>query len=309
MVMQNGAQGSDSSAGNASQDPLPAAGMPSSDISLQIARKSKSNLALALACLPRQRRRDMVSFYAFCRIVDDIADDPDHPLEEKRTVLAQWRRAVLNHGEGLSDPVLFEVVKLPAKYGFSAEWLAEIIDGVASDQDKVRYANIEELKAYCYKVACVVGLVSARIFGARHPRSDEYAIALGYALQLTNIMRDVGEDARESGRIYLPQDEMLHYGVSEQDIISGRTSPGFLRLMNHQYQRARHYYDEAAAILPVADRHRMVAARMMARIYSEILEKLKRTGFRVFERRERISNFRKGIILGGYLMHGWMHRD
>ena len=276
--------------------------------STEIALKSKSNLALALACLPRERRRDMVSFYAFCRIVDDIADDPELPEATKRASLARWREAVLSGDAGQGDPVQAEVVGLPAKYGFSPQWLAEIIDGVASDQDKIRYANLDELKAYCFKVACVVGLVSARIFGARDARSDEYAVTLGYALQLTNIMRDIGEDARECGRIYLPADELARFGVSEQDILQGRYSPEFLRLMNFQYQRARRYYEEAAALLPTTDRHRMVAARMMARIYGDILEKLKRTGFRVFDRREKLSKLHKGVILGGYLMHGWLHR-
>jgi len=277
--------------------------------STEIALKSKSNLALALACLPRERRRDMVSFYAFCRIVDDIADDPELPEATKRASLAKWREAVLGGDAGQGDPVQAEVVGLPAKYGFSPQWLAEIIDGVASDQDKIRYANLDELKAYCFKVACVVGLVSARIFGARDARSDEYAVTLGYALQLTNIMRDIGEDARECGRIYLPADELARFGVSEQDILQGRYSPEFLRLMNFQYQRARRYYEEASALLPTTDRHRMVAARMMARIYGDILEKLKRTGFRVFDRREKLSKLHKGVILGGYLMHGWLHRE
>ncbi|MFZ4595048.1 MAG: phytoene/squalene synthase family protein [Verrucomicrobiaceae bacterium] len=287
-------------------NPLGKAADPAS--STEIAIKSKSNLALALACLPRERRRDMVSFYAFCRIVDDIADDPELPEATKRASLARWREAVLGGDAGQGDPVQAEVVGLPVKYGFSPQWLAEIIDGVASDQDKIRYANLEELKAYCYKVACVVGLVSARIFGARDARSDEYAVTLGYALQLTNIMRDIGEDARECGRIYLPADELARFGVSEQDILQGRYSPEFLRLMNFQYQRARRYYEEASALLPTTDRHRMVAARMMARIYGDILEKLKHTGFRVFDRREKLSKLHKGVILGGYLMHGWLHR-
>ena len=290
-----------------SVDPASSLKLPAS--SAEITQKSKSNLALALACLPNERRRDMISFYAFCRIVDDIADDPEMPEATKRVALARWRTAVLSADPGSDDQVQAEVVALPGKYRFSAEWLAEIIDGVASDQDKIRYANIEELKAYCYKVACVVGLVSARIFGARHPRSDEYAVSLGYALQLTNILRDVGEDARECGRIYLPQDEMARFGVTDDDILQGRYSPAFLRLMNFQYQRARRYYEEAAAVLPASDRYRMVAARMMARIYGDILEKLKRTGFRVFDRREKLSKLHKGVILGGYLVHGWLHRE
>ena len=276
--------------------------------SLAIARKSKSNLAFALACLPEERRRDMISFYAFCRIVDDIADDPAVPLATKRLTLNQWCHAVLHEGEGIEDPVLAEIIVLPAKYHFSPDLLAEIIDGVASDQDKDRYANIEELLAYCYKVASVVGIVSSRIFGARDPQSEAYAIALGYALQLTNIMRDVGEDARETGRIYLPQDELRHHGVTEEDILAGRYSPGFTALMDQQYQRARAYYEKAAQLLPDQDRRCMIAARMMGHIYYEILEKLHRTRYRVFDRRERLSRLRKGLILGRYWLQGLMGR-
>ena len=276
--------------------------------SLQIAKKSKSNLAIALACLPAERRRDMISFYAFCRIVDDIADDTVVPVDEKRAQLARWRHAVLHEGEGFSDPILNEILPLPAKYRFSPQLLAEIIDGVASDQDKVRYATIDELLAYCYKVACVVGIVSARIFGAQHARSDDYAVALGYALQLTNIMRDVGEDARESGRIYLPQDELRKHGVSEEDILAGRYGKGFADLMEEQYARAKRYYQEAADVLPASDRRSMVAARMMGQIYREILEKLRLGGFRVFDRRERLSKVRKAVILGTYWVRGLLGR-
>ncbi len=272
--------------------------------SAQIASKSKSNLAFALACLPPQRRKDMISFYAFCRIVDDIADDPQVPEAEKRVTLDRWHHAVLHGGEGISDPVLAEVVALPAKYHFSAHLLADIIDGVSSDLSLVRYANIEELLAYCYKVASVVGLVSIHIFGYSQPRTRDYAVALGYALQLTNIMRDVGEDARDSGRIYLPLDELQRFGVSEDDILNGRYGGGFLPLMEFQYQRARRYYDEAAALLPAVDRKSMIASEMMAQIYREILEKMRNTGFRVFDRREKLSRLRKSIILGSYLLRG-----
>lgn len=277
--------------------------------SLVIARKSKSNLAFALACLPAERRRDMISFYAFCRIIDDIADDPAVPVDTKRATLEAWRRAVLHDGVGVDDPVLAEVILLPTKYEFSADLLAEIIDGVASDQDKVRYADIDELLAYCYKVASVVGIVSSRIFGARDPKSVDYAVALGYALQLTNIMRDVGEDARETGRIYLPLDEMQQHGVTEADILAGRYSPGFIALMEQQYQRACGYYEKAAQLLPPQDRQCMIAARMMGQIYSEILKKLHRTRYRVFDRRERLSRLRKGLILTRFWVKGVIGLD
>lgn len=271
-----------------------------------IARKAQSNLAFALITLPQERRDDMITFYAFCRVVDDIADDPGVPIDQKRAELAAWRSAVLGGSAGgvAHEALLPQVLGLPAKYHFSPELLAEIIDGVASDQDKTRHATIDELLAYCYKVASVVGIVSAHIFGATHPQSREYAIALGYALQLTNIARDVGEDARESGRIYLPQDELARFGVSEEDILQGRYSENFTRLMQFQHDRARRYFDEAEKLLRAQDRNCMIAARMMGAIYSAILEKIQRGGFRVLEQRTRLSKWHKGAILVGYWLRG-----
>ena len=277
---------------------------PPPESSVEIAKKSKSNLAFALACLPAERRRDMISFYAFCRIVDDIADEPSVPEPQKRAELAAWRLAVLNGGQGISDPVLKEVVALPAMYHFSPELLAEIIDGVASDLSIVRYQTIEALLGYCYKVASVVGLVSIHIFGHTDPKCKEYAVALGYALQLTNIIRDVGEDARDSGRIYLPLDDLKQFGLTEDDVLQGRYSDGFSKMMEFQYRRARQYYEEAAKLLPRVDRKSMIASEMMGQIYREILEKLQRRGFRVFDRREKLSKLRKGVILGSYLLRG-----
>lgn len=273
-----------------------------------IASKAQSNLAFALITLPKERRDDMITFYAFCRVVDDIADEPSVPIEQKRAELAAWRGAVL--GSDLdavaNHALLSQVLALPGKYHFSPELLAEIIDGVASDQDKTRHATIDDLLAYCYKVASVVGIVSAHIFGATHPQSREYAIALGYALQLTNITRDVGEDARESGRIYLPQDELMRFGVSEEDILQGRYSENFTRLMQFQHDRARRYFDEAEQLLPAQDRSCMIAARMMGAIYAAILEKIRRGGFRVLEQHTRLSKWHKGAILIGYWARGWL---
>jgi phytoene synthase len=249
----------------------------------------------------------MIHFYAFCRVVDDLADDPDRPVEEKRADLAAWRHAVLHSGQGVSDDVMTETVALPERYGFPAQHLAEIIDGVASDLDRSRYANFAELQSYCYKVACVVGLASMKIFGAQQERTADYAVALGYALQLTNITRDVGEDAR-IGRIYLPQDELAEFGVSEQDILEGKDSPSFQRLMDFQHDRAQLYYQEAAASLPASDKPVMIAARMMGELYQRILAKLKAERFPVFEKRMKLGKLQKAALLGSYLLRGVLKR-
>ena len=267
----------------------------------QITRRAKSNLAFALACLPKERRRDMISFYAFCRVVDDIADATDSSPEDKEAELNHWRRCV-EEGKPPGHPVLDEAVTLPERYGFPRAWLGEIIDGVASDITKTRYETFEELLGYCYKVASVVGLVSIEIFGHTNPATKDYAINLGYALQFTNIIRDVGQDAKETGRIYLPQRELKKFGVMESEILEGRPSPRFTKMMDFQYQRARDYYDAAQKALPPEDRKNMVASEIMAAIYSRILEKLKRERYPVFTKRCRLGKLHKLWILGSHLI-------
>jgi 15-cis-phytoene synthase len=267
----------------------------------QIVRRAKSNLAFALACLPKERRRDMISFYAFCRVVDDIADDPKTPEADKERELTRWKQCV-EAGQPPGHPVLDEVVVLPKKYGFPRAWLGEIIDGVASDISKTRYETFEELLGYCYKVASVVGLVSIEIFGHQNPATKDYAINLGYALQFTNIIRDVGQDARETGRIYLPRAELRKFGVLESEIMDARPSDRFTKMMDFQYQRARGYYEAAQKCLPPEDRKSMVASEIMGAIYSRILEKLRRERYPVFSKRCRLSKLHKVWILGSHLI-------
>lgn len=273
--------------------------------SAEITQRAKSNLAIALACLPEERRCDMISFYAFCRLADDIADTSSQSEFEREAELARWKKCVLEC-EAPGHPVLDEVIELPGKYGFPRLWLAEIIDGVASDISVVRYETFEELKGYCYKVASVVGLVSVHIFGHQNPLSREYAVQLGYALQLTNIIRDVGEDARETGRIYLPLEDLRKFQVTETEILNGRHNQRFVQMMDFQYERARKYYTEAARLLPKEDRSNLLASEMMGQIYSEILEKLKKLRYPVFEQRCKLSKLRKSWILLTYLARGWL---
>jgi 15-cis-phytoene synthase len=275
----------------------------STEVSAQIARRSKSNLAFALSTLSPQRRRDMIVFYAFCRVVDDIADDPVVSPDQKAEQLKVWTDGLMN-GFELPDALQKEVSELPKRYNISPSLFVEIIEGVASDLDHERYETIKDLLGYCYKVASVVGLVSIEIFGYKNPACKEYAVNLGYALQLTNIIRDVGEDARETGRIYLPLEDLRKFKVSEQDILSGNHTPEFASMMKFQHQRALSYYSRAAELLPHEDRKHMLAARMMAKIYSEILEKIKRHQFRVFERRFGLSKIRKITILTSYTLRG-----
>lgn len=275
--------------------------------SRQITRKSRSNLAFAFACLPPERKRDMISFYAFCRVVDDIADDATVSVEKRRTELGRWKRAITTD-DGSPHPVLGEVLALAKKYGFTRDLLNEIIDGVASDLDRDRYETMSDLLGYCYKVASVVGLVSIEIFGYTNPGCKDYAVSLGYALQLTNILRDVGQDARETKRIYLPLEDLRKHGVTEQQILEGRYDERFAALMEEIHDRARGYYDLAARQLPLEDVDSMIAARMMGQIYGEILDKVRKKSFRVFEEKVRLSRPRMALILGGYFIRGLLLR-
>ena len=271
-------------------------------VSRQIARRSKSNLAFALSTLPRTRKRDMMTFYAFCRVVDDIADEPVDTIEQRQEALNAWKQGVL-HGFTAPDELQSEVMSVLRRYDIDPSLLTQIIDGVASDLTQNRYETYEALLAYCYKVACVVGLVSIEIFGYRNPACKDYAVAVGYALQLTNIIRDVGEDAR-NGRVYLPQEDLQSFGVTEAQLMSGEYTPQLLALMQFQYERARGFYLQAEKLLPTEDRRQMLAAEMMGQVYGEILEKIRRNRFQVFGPRISLSKLRKITILGAYTARG-----
>lgn len=245
----------------------------------------------------------MTVFYAFCRVVDDIADDPDVAIELKEKQLNEWSDGLMN-GFITPDPLQKEVSELPKRYNIAPTLFVQIIEGVASDLNCDRYETIKDLLAYCYKVASVVGLVSIEIFGYKNPACKDYAVNLGYALQLTNIIRDVGEDARSTGRIYLPLEELRKFNVSVDDILKGKHTAEFAALMKFQHQRAISYYRRATELLPREDRQNMLAAEMMGKIYSEILEKIKRHQFRVFDRRFGLSKLRKITILTSYTLRG-----
>ncbi|MDD5201269.1 MAG: squalene/phytoene synthase family protein [Terrimicrobiaceae bacterium] len=250
--------------------------------------RKASNLAFALIALPRKRRRDALVFYRFCRILDDIADSPALAAEEKARALDAWMEALTGGRHLPAD--LSEVI---SRHGIDRALLLEILSGVRSDLTVHRYATFEEVRRYCWRVASAVGLASIRIFGCADPASARYAESLGLALQWTNILRDVGEDAA-NGRIYLPLDELARFGVSESDILAGRSTDSFLRLMEFQADRAGQFFDEARA--PRGDRRALRPAEIMRAIYAALLHRMQRDGFRVFARRYRISRPGKLLI-------------
>jgi phytoene synthase len=257
----------------------------------KITQTSKSNLALAFVSLGRERRCDITTFYAFCRVIDDIADDTGVSVEEKRRRLIEWREC-LRGARTNESSFAAEVRQLIKKYPITPEMLEEIIAGVEMDLGIQRYQTFEELRVYCYRVASAVGLVSIEIFGYRDPNCKEYAIQLGLALQMTNIIRDVGKDLRVD-RIYLPREDLARFAYLEQELENRRYNDRFLELMQFEAARARRFFGIAAAVLPEQDRKSMVAAEIMSSIYRGLLRRMELDKFRVFEKEYALSKLEK----------------
>ena len=258
----------------------------------QRAAGSGSSFTYSFLFLEPERRRAITALYAFCREVDDVVDECTDP-GLAQTQLDGWRAEIEALFSGHpKHPVSCALAGAIARFDLPRERFLEIIDGMEMDLQQNRYADFAALEVYCYRVASVVGLAAAEIFGYRDAQTLDYAHDLGLALQLTNIIRDVGEDARR-GRIYLPQDELARFQVPEADLIDVRYSERFQRLMAFQIERAAGYYDRAMAQLPRADRRAQRAGLMMAAVYRALLEKIRRGGCRVLDRRASLSAPRK----------------
>lgn len=268
-----------------------------------ITKASKSNLALAFVSLPRERRRDMTTFYAFCRIVDDIADEPSRSPDLKRTELEAWKKSITDPFDG--EPELAEEVRdLIRRYNIPLEYFHEIIAGVEMDIEPARYATFEDLRLYCYRVASAVGLASIEIFGYKSPECKKYAIDLGLALQLTNILRDVAQDYDNGKRIYLPLEDLERFDYSAKDLSAGLNNKQFQVLMDFEAARASSFYDSAVAALPPGDRGSMAAAEIMRKVYHRLLMKMRRDRYRVFEKRYSLSRLEKIWIIAGVWLRG-----
>jgi 15-cis-phytoene synthase len=248
-----------------------------------ITQKSASNLALAFVLLPKAKRDGMSALYAFCREVDDVADDESRPVSQRREELAAWRIDVRRAcGTEIPQfPVNRELQPVIQRYHLSFDHFDALLQGVEMDLDIKRYADYEGLELYCYRVASIVGLLSIEVFGYQDPACRDYAVYLGKALQLTNILRDVRSDAQR-GRIYLPLSELARFKVTPEEILRLEYSPRFFELANSVAQRARHYYRLARETLPAVDRRSMVAAELMGSVYWRLLRKLERQRFDVF---------------------------
>jgi phytoene synthase len=270
-----------------------------------ITRQSKSNLALAFISLGRERKRDITVFYAFCRVIDDIADSSELSVVEKRVRLAKWRQML--HATAPDEPLLArDVRQLITKYSLPNDMLEEIIAGVEMDLSTLRYPTFDELRVYCYRVASAVGLVSIEIFGYRNQRCKQYAIELGLALQMTNIIRDVGKDM-QNGRIYLPQEDLARFHYSETELMQRHYNERFVQLMEFQTRRARQFFVNAAAALPVEDRKAMTPAEIMGSLYRGLLRRIELDKFRVFEKDYQLSKMEKAGRIAAQLLKTFLN--
>jgi phytoene synthase len=266
-------------------------------LSARLTRRSRSNFYFAFLTLPRVRRDALYAVYAFCRIVDDVADLGGDAVVQ-RAELARWHEDVarcFEPGPPPRHPVGRQLAAAVRAYPIPRTALEAIIEGCQMDLTRGRYETFDDLRPYCYRVASAVGLCCIEIFGYTDPRAREYAVHLGTALQLTNIMRDVGVDARD-GRVYLPQKELREFGVVEDDLVAGRHGEAFVRLMRHQAARARHFYAAAANAYPLADARSLIAAEIMGGIYRALLDEIEARRFAVFGERITVPVRRKVAI-------------
>ncbi|MEW6413990.1 MAG: presqualene diphosphate synthase HpnD [Pseudomonadota bacterium] len=260
------------------------------------AAASGSSFYYSFVFLPPETRRAITAFYALCRELDDVVDECREPMVAEAK-LDWWRAEIARFAAGMPEhPATRALADTPQGRAIPAALLQEVVDGMAMDLGQRRYPDFKSLHLYCYRVAGVVGEIAASIFGGERGEHDRevrrYAHALGLAFQLTNIIRDVGEDARR-GRIYLPQDELARFGVAEADLLAGRDTPAFQALMDFQYARAIEHYDRALAVLPAAAKRAQRPGLVMAAIYRTLLEEIRRDRFPVLRARVALTPLRK----------------
>jgi 15-cis-phytoene synthase len=267
----------------------------------QLTRRSRSNFYYAFLTLPRPRRDALYAVYAFCRTVDDIADLGQERGVDAATLrgeLAAWRGEIARcyaPGGRPEHAIAQRLAVAVRAYPIPQDALLAIVDGVAMDLEGTVYEREDDLYPYCYRVASAVGLAAIEIFGYTDPSARSYATDLGIALQLTNIMRDVGSDAR-AGRVYVPRQDLEQFGVTPDDLRAGRYTDGFAVLMAHQAARARRFYRQARAAFPRRDARSLIAAEIMGQIYWALLRRIEARRFRVLEERVTVPAGRKAAI-------------
>ena len=266
----------------------------------EITKQSKSNFLYSFSLLPKEKNEAINTVYAFCRKTDDIVDNENESLEKKYSRINEWRnefeKALIGGDSKYS--LLNNVNLIIKKFSIPVEPFFDLIKGMEMDLKKNRYNTFTELMDYCFNVASTVGLMSIEIFGYNNPRTKDFAINLGIALQLTNILRDIKTDAQH-GRIYIPLEDLRRFNYSENDLLSFRYNDDFIKLMKHECERARYFYDEANRSLSKEDKGLMFAARIMEHIYFRVLKKIEKRNYNVFEKKVRVSNLKKIFITAG----------
>lgn len=264
-----------------------------------IAKKSKSSFYYAFNLLPADKRDAMNTVYAFCRETDDIVDEGNEPDDLKYEKLHKWRVELEKSINGHSDyQLLNKLGKTIGQFNIPLEPFFELVRGMEMDLQRKRYTSFEDLRLYCYRVASTVGLMCIEIFGYKHQSAKEFAVNLGIALQLTNILRDIKNDASK-GRIYLPQEELLQFSYSEEDLLKNTYNPNFASLMKFEADRAKHYFDKATECLNLDDKASMFAARAMQHIYHKMLEKIVDADYDVYSKNIKVNKVEKvGIAIG-----------
>ena len=276
-----------------------------------------TNFYYSFLFLPREKRRAIESVYAFARRGDDLADGDLRPDEAAREI-ARYRDALDGCYSGRTDghssaPEISALAETVQRYKIPRRYFDDLILGLEMDLGGARYPTFDDLAVYCYRVAGAIGLISIEVFGYRHPETREYAVSLGTALQLVNILRDLQSDARR-GRVYLPQEDLERFGVRPEDLAAGRSTDAFIELMQFECDRARHYFDRARQALPPEERRSMVAAEIMAATYWRLLGAIRQRNYNVFGTRVRLARPLKfwialSVYLAVYLGRDWRGRD
>lgn len=269
------------------------------DNSKQIAKESKSSFYYAFSLLPQPKRDAMNAVYAFCRTTDDIVDEGNDPDDLKYEKLHRWRIELEKSLRGNSDYILLnKLATIIKQFNIPLDPFFELIKGMEMDLQRNRYLSFEDLVQYCYRVASTVGLMCIEIFGYKNNSAKDYAVNLGVAMQLTNILRDVGKDS-EKGRIYIPQKDMELFNYSESDLFLKKYNEKFINLMKHEALRAHDYFNKANQSLDFEDKPSMFPARAMQHIYYKLLQKIENENYDVFNKKIKVNKFEKaGIAVG-----------
>lgn len=267
-------------------------------VSRQVTRKSGSNFYYSFLFLPKPKREAIYAVYAFCRLSDDLVDE-SKAGGDPAAALTRWRKALDTYFQnGVGPPVIMAVGQAARRFNIPKVYFEELLNGMEMDLTRARYATLEELYPYCYRVASIVGLICIEIFGYTNPQTKTYAEQLGIAFQLTNIIRDVGVDAQR-GRIYLPQDELKRFGYSEEELLAGRYNRAFMELMRFQCERARGFFQAASAALPAEDERSLLAAEIMRAIYYRLLLRIEAQQYDVFHGNITLGKPQKLLLAAG----------